>query len=33
MPSFRKELNAKQVADLRAYILSRAAESAKAATQ
>ena len=30
MPSFGKELNAKQVEDLRAYILSRATESAKA---
>jgi len=33
MPSFRKELNAKQVGDLRAYILSRAVESAKAAAK
>jgi mono/diheme cytochrome c family protein len=30
MPSFGKTLNAKQVADLRAYIVSRATESAKA---
>jgi quinohemoprotein ethanol dehydrogenase len=33
MPSFEKELNVKQVEDLRAYILSRAAESAKAAVK
>jgi len=33
MPSFRNELNSKQVADLRAYILSRAAESSKAAVK
>lgn len=31
MPSFAKVLNARQVSDLRAYVLSRAAESAKAA--
>jgi len=31
MPSFAQELNAEQIADLRAYILSRAAESAKGA--
>jgi quinohemoprotein ethanol dehydrogenase len=33
MPSFRNELNAKQVADLRAYIVSRAVESTKAAVK